>query len=172
VFNIRCRHDNITPNSIKLNTTVGGNKAKTILKKAEKALLRERIFHCAFTIKKLEIERDRMEVEFYNILDPEVVTRTRTFLMEVRKRESDKCKARQIKKFENLKVKSGGNPLNNVGENIKDRWVINASSRTLSDSEQHVLTRGLKFAVTPSKLPINELITSTEDACFNLCVVK
>ena len=41
VYNKRCRHYDLTPPSVKLNTTIRGNKAVTIIHKAERALLIE-----------------------------------------------------------------------------------------------------------------------------------
>ncbi len=51
---------------------------------------------------------------------------------------------------------------------MKERWVINKSSRELSQPEIKVLQRGLSFAVSPTKLPIVEFITSVEKACHLL----
>ena len=43
VFSLRCRDLNLTPSSIKLRCPVNTKKAKDIIKRAEKALIRERI---------------------------------------------------------------------------------------------------------------------------------
>ena len=48
------------------------------------------------------------------------------------------------------------------------KWVTNCSQRILSDPELSVLKKGLKFALTPKKLPVVDLITATESACRNL----
>ena len=48
-----------------------------------------------------------------------------------------------------------------------DRWVKNYSDRNLSDDERAVLAKGLNFAVTPTKLPVVDIITSTETAIRN-----
>ena len=50
-------------------------------------------------------------------------------------------------------------------EAVKDRRAINISSRSFTDQEVPLLSKGLNFAVAPSKLPMNELITSVEKAC-------
>jgi hypothetical protein len=86
-------------------------------------------------------------------------------------REGEKCRGRQKAKFEKLKVKTGEDLHQSGGNevaNIKQRWVINHSNRTLSDSEYKVLSRGLKFAVTPRELPTWDIITSTEQACYQI----
>ncbi len=48
------------------------------------------------------------------------------------------------------------------------RWVKNCSDRILSDCELLIMRKGLNFAVTPQKLPVDELVTATESACRNL----
>ena len=168
VYNKRCRHDNLTPPSIKLNTTMNGRKVEAIIHKAEQALLRERTQQCIFTIKKLKIELEEFENNFYGKLEtePEVAQRAKMFLADLYTRESEKCKWRQKDKFLKLKTKTQGKIDDNTGENIKERWVVNRSSRTLSEDENKLLMRGLKFAITPTKLPIYELVTATEEACY------
>ena len=48
---------------------------------------------------------------------------------------------------------------------IKQRWLRNLSSRQLTASEESVLKRGLNFAVTPSKIPVVDMIVGIETAC-------
>ena len=43
-------------------------------------------------------------------------------------------------------------------------WVINLSSRTLSDAETTLLKKGLNFAVTPTNIPATEIIAKVETA--------
>ena len=50
---------------------------------------------------------------------------------------------------------------------FSDGWK-NCSDRILSDPELSVLAKGLNFAVTPAKLPIVDIVTTTEVACLNL----
>ena len=42
------------------------------------------------------------------------------------------------------------------------KLVINLSSRTLNPTELQVLALGLNYAISPSTIPVNEIITSTE----------
>jgi hypothetical protein len=91
----------------------------------------------------------------------------KSFLKNMFTRESEKCKWRQKDKFDRLKSKQRSTEKGVVlgDQTIKDRWVINKSSRQLSEHEHKLLQRGLKFAVTPNKLPVFEFITTTEEAC-------
>ena len=45
---------------------------------------------------------------------------------------------------------------------------MNLSDRPLSDSERSVLMKGLNVSVTPSKIPVDEIVAATELACNQL----
>jgi hypothetical protein len=147
-----------------------GKKAKQIVLKAERALLRERIFHCGFTIHKLQIQRKELEDEIHDIVG-ELMAEVKDFMASVRMREAAKCRERQKLKFDKLKSKFRGDGHTTSREEeakLKERWVINRSDRTLSNDECKVLSRGLKFAVTPREVPTYDIITSTEEACYRI----
>ena len=46
----------------------------------------------------------------------------------------------------------------------KTNWVINLSSRSLSDAEKALLKKGLNFTVTPANIPATEIIAKVEAA--------
>ena len=46
----------------------------------------------------------------------------------------------------------------------KSKWVINLSSRWLSDAEVSLLQKGLNFAVTPTSIPATEIVAKVESA--------
>ena len=50
----------------------------------------------------------------------------------------------------------------------KINWVINLSSRSLSDAEKALLKKGLNFAVTPANIPATEIIVKVEAAVRQL----
>ena len=86
------------------------------------------------------------------------------------KHRFEEAKERQIIKYNKLRnnkrqqasMEDKGNIIN------KDRWVHNLSQRVITNSEEDVLKLGLNFAVTPTKLPVNEIVASTELACQSL----
>ena len=43
-----------------------------------------------------------------------------------------------------------------------NRLVVNLSSKSLSDQQQRVLAKGLKFAPTPKSIPVKEIVTNLE----------
>ena len=51
---------------------------------------------------------------------------------------------------------------------IKKKWVINLSSKPLSDGEQSLLQKGPKFAVSSPKVPVTEYIAVTKRICNEL----
>lgn len=57
-------------------------------------------------------------------------------------------------------------------DTIKNRWVINKSSKPLDPVSTSLLRKGLNFAVTPKEILTEEIITATEMACKNLDELK
>ena len=55
-----------------------------------------------------------------------------------------------------------------VPDIIRKKWVINLSSKPLSNGEQSILQKGPKFAVSSSKVPITEYIAVTKRICDEL----
>ena len=75
---------------------------------------------------------------------------------------SEETKTRQQNKFERLVSKDSGNASPSPYEINTDRWVVNLSDRPISDDERSILSKGLNFAVTPTSIPIAEIIAGTE----------
>ena len=84
-----------------------------------------------------------------------------------------KTKTRHIGKLDTLIKKqkytglSTNSELDLSGTQLK-RWVINRSDRTLTDTETRVLARGLNFAISPEKVPVEDFIVAAETACQKL----
>ena len=51
---------------------------------------------------------------------------------------------------------------------VKSRWVINRSEVELSESQHSLLSRGLNFAIAPTKIPTFDFVTSIEKACKHI----
>ena len=58
----------------------------------------------------------------------------------------------------------------NSGSTLKDKWVLNLSSKELSALERSGLEKGLKFAVAPSKIPTAEIAAAVEEGISRLNV--
>ena len=52
--------------------------------------------------------------------------------------------------------------------NTKDRWVVNLSSKPLSQVERRLLTHRPNFAVTSRSPPIIQCVTAIEEVCQKL----
>jgi len=50
----------------------------------------------------------------------------------------------------------------------QEKWVMNLSSRSLTENERSLLMKGLNFSVTPSKIPVADIVAATEYACSQL----
>ena len=61
-----------------------------------------------------------------------------------------------------------GSPRGNSLENTNPKWVINLSSKPLTQAQRSVLAKGPYFVVTPRHSPNLEYITTIEVACNKL----
>ena len=73
----------------------------------------------------------------------------------------------QIKKFNFLK-RTPAYRNTPVPDIIKKKWVINLSSKPLTDGEQSLLQKGPKFALSSSRLLLTEYIAVTKKICHEL----
>ena len=69
-----------------------------------------------------------------------------------------KTKTRQKRKFEVLVQRNDPRP------QTKARWIVNLSSKTLSDDQKRVLSHGMNFAPAPRKIPVPEIVSTVESA--------
>ena len=76
-------------------------------------------------------------------------------------------KSHQIKKFTYLQKQPRyrNTPVPDI---IRKKWVINLSSKPLSNGEQSLLQKGPKFAVSSSKVPLTQYIAVTKRICDEL----
>ena len=92
-----------------------------------------------------------------------------------RKSESEfrKTKWRHQQKLERLQETST-KPRRNTAENVElggeqlKKWVVNLSKYKLTKPQESVLAKGLNYAPTPDKIPVEDYIVATELACQKL----
>ena len=149
---------------VRLKSNIKGTKAGEVVNKAEKRLLNIRIAQCNFTIRKLEDERDQ--------LLEDICKQTEDLRQEITDHINNiyewmhtKTKDKQQAKFDRLREKNVNTTQEDTTVVDTDRWVINLSSKMLDEHENEVLKKGLNYAVVEPKIPITEIITSTEQAC-------
>ena len=56
----------------------------------------------------------------------------------------------------------------NSGSSLKDKWVMNLSSKEISAQERGGLEKGLKFAIAPRKIPTAEIVAAVEESISQL----
>ena len=79
----------------------------------------------------------------------------------------EKVKQRHTDKFKLLTERNINKEPDLKGTQLK-RWVINLSKYQLSINQTQVLAKGLNFAVTPDKVPIDDYVVATEQASWSL----
>ena len=169
-FSLHCKHQSITPVSLRLSSTVKGNKANNILRRAEKGLLNVRVGQIVNKLDRLDGDKQRLNDIISNTsgLPDEVISEVRSRTSTSQLKAHELSKTRQRSKFATLVAKQRTSENKNIASECIDKWVKNCSKRLLNDPELCVLAKGLNFAVAPSKAPVAEFITTTESACRNL----
>ena len=161
-FDVRCSRFKMTPTSISVTTNVTGARAQHIVKKAELQLLGVRIRQCTYTIKKLNesLTTDKQQLEA--ILNSDEMAETERPLTAAQRHTFGETRSRQQSKFERLYNKSVAKKEVTDTDIVTNRWVMNLSDRQISDDERSMLSKGLNFAITPTTLPVVEIIAGTE----------
>ena len=169
-FNVRCVHNDVTPNSIRLKSSVKGDTAQKILRKTEKKLTNLRISQCTYTINKLEDRKKDLEDKLISQLTDEQGQEAKAFIAHAQSQVFESTKTRQREKFQRL-LQQKTPSLSTNGDkytHITNRWVVNISDIRLEPEAESLLKKGLNYAVTPKNLPVDDYITATELACKQL----
>ena len=167
VFTLRCRDESVTPNSLKLRCPIRTHKARDIIAKAEKALVRERIRTINNKLKDFREKADTLTDELENTVPADTKSHIISHVTRARDRTYEQTKSQHVRKLEAILSKRKSAKKEDVdlsGTQLK-KWVVNVSKYDLKDAESKVLSRGLNFAVAPEKVPKEEYVVATEEAC-------
>ncbi|XP_072033096.1 uncharacterized protein [Amphiura filiformis] len=176
VYSLRCRDQKLTPPSLKLRCPVNTNKAKDIIKRAEKGLIRERIRVVNNKIKNLKAKKDQLKDDVNNEIPAEsdLGQKIERHLATVSETTYQDTKRRHLQKLEILTKKAAANnkkfhdsAIDLSGSQLK-KWVVNLSKYKLNAAQTSVLTKGLNYAISPPKIPAEEFVLATELACKHL----
>ena len=172
IFLLRCLKEDLIPVSIRLKSNISTPKAKQIIRKAEKALLNERIRTINNTITMATTKRDTCINNLLEVFPTEIMEECKRFIDLRREAYFTKVKMRQLAKLERLCHKNRGGCSNNkdggqggkernalrftsntedrdgTETNNNNRWVVNLSGQPLDEAEIKVLTHGPNFAIT------------------------
>ena len=147
--------------------TIFNFPGKKIICRTHRSILNSRVRHCNRIIKKLQTHIDKIKDNIKNKFNNkdfkdivEVIHKSKEKVFKITKN----C---QIKKFNYLQQQPRYRNVP-VPDIIRKKWVINLSSKPLSNGEQSILQKGPKFAVSSSKVPITEYIAVTKRICDEL----
>ena len=132
------------------------------MKRAEKALLNERIRPVNNTINMLKTQIDTCMEQLETRLEERVMEDCKVFIKNKREARHNNTKVRQILKFEQLchknKIQGGHSNYHekqdgcsNVqeGGEIQQKWVINTTYIALTEAQESLLAHGPNYAVVP-----------------------
>ena len=108
VFSLRCRDLSLTPSSLKLKCPVNTNRAKDIIKRAEKALTRERIHVLINKIATLKTQKEQLEKKVFDEIPPvsDLGQKIAKHIETVKESRYTETKTRHLKMLSNLVKKS------------------------------------------------------------------
>ena len=181
-FTLRCLSKGLVPVSICLQKNVKTPKGLQIIKRAERALLNERVRSINNTLNMLRHQRDTCIDQLRRVLSNEWMDKCKEFI-EVRREQHLKTMNRQKEKFnrllDRLQVREGkcatlhgghdGNHSNltrhnNALENRRENnWVRNLSTTPLTQHQVKALSNGPNYAIVPKVPPVGEYITTIEN---------
>ena len=150
-FTLRCIKEDIMPVSIRLKSNIKTPKGHHIIRKAEKALLNERIRLVNDTIAMLNIQANACKHHLENILDRESMEECIGFIKEKRELRHFKTQEQQKLKFERLcqknikkegdhsNIQHGNHDQRDVNNRPEDR---NNMSETTNTNTDHTEANG------------------------------
>ena len=140
---------------------------RRIICRTHRSILNSWVRHCNRIINKLQTHINKIKTnikskssnkDFMDIVN--VIHKSKEKVFKITKN----C---LIKKFNHLQQQPRYRNMP-VPDIIRKKWVINLSSKPLSDGEQSILQKGPKFAVSSSKVPLTEYIAVTKRICDEL----
>ena len=167
-FNLRCLSQNIVPKGVKLNIKQFSTfQERKIICKTHRSILNSRVRQCNKIIDKLQSQISKIKTKNNNKCSNKDFVDISSIIIKSREKVFKITKNCQIKKFTYLQEhpRYRNTPVPDV---IRKKWVINLSSKPLSDGEQSLLQKGPKFAVSSSKVSLTEYIAVTKRICDEL----
>ena len=174
--------------SINLKKNITTPKGLQIIKRAERALLNERVRSINNTLNMLRYQRDTCIDQLRRVLSNEWMDKCKEFIEVGREQQHLKTMNRQKEKFNRLldrqQVREGkctalhggheGNHSNlirhnNALENRRENTCVrNLSTTSLTQDQVKALSNGHNYAIVPKVPPVGEYITTIENVCNQL----
>ena len=185
-FSFRCLSNDVILVSIRLKSNIKTPKGQEIIRKTEKALLNERICSINNSIYMFSLQLDTCKTELEKKIKEEDLKNCKEFIEARREARHYKTMIRQKQKLERLchknSSKRGGHsnlhgnhtctntenlgisPVNDTCNTNTSKWVINISSKLLTQAQEKLLAHGPNYAVVPRSPPKTEYIAAIEQA--------
>ncbi len=125
--------------------------------------MKARIHICHEQIRSTKQDITRINENLKQRISADSFTLLSRFLNYRARAVQNNIKERHQKKFQNLNEE---NPPETTVD--KSKWVINLSSKPLSQHERAILNKGPKFAPTPCQIPHKDIVAEVEAAITNL----
>ena len=109
IFTLRCIHKDLIPVSIKLKSTLKTERAKKIVRKADKDLLHARVNAINSILDNVGKQTELCRSQLVSILSTQRLRECQGFIEKVGKIRFTKVKQRQLNRFKNLLNKKEGN---------------------------------------------------------------
>ena len=140
---------------------------RKIICKTHRSILNSRVRQCNKIIDKLQSQISKIKTSIKNKCNNKDFIDISNIINKSREKVFKITKNHQIKKFNYLQdhPRYRNTPVPDI---IRKKWVINLSSKPLSNGEQSLLQKGPKFAVSSSKVPLTEYIAVTKRICDEL----
>ena len=170
-FSLSCKRHSVFPVSLAITCPVKGARADAILQRTKKALLRERVRQTIMAIRNIQKDIHEAMSHFTNTVDAETLHEAKQRLVSVENSTFNKTRQKQKTKLEKLlstqsSLATESHLVTRLDEDeaksTKERWVVNASSKQLTNAHKSILQQGLAFAPTPISAPTVDLIVAVE----------
>ncbi|GJQ73674.1 hypothetical protein Trydic_g14012 [Trypoxylus dichotomus] len=160
----RCRDQNVTPTFVKIQHHIRSTTARKIIHRTENALTRERVRYTYHELNQISTPLFDLHLELSKLLHEYLWKTIDEISYEHSEHHFNTVTKKHVKKFEKLKPKK----TNTQPELYICKTVINLSTLQLSHEQAKVLAKELNFAVAPTRIPKEEIITQVECAIRRL----
>ena len=168
-FNHRCKENYVLPSSLRFRPSLRSAKGYKLMVRTGFSFLKLRIDECHSSILRLRALFSRSLSEHSALINNSETSWVEEFCGSKELQTFTKQREKHARKFRHL---LSNRSLVDSGSSLKDKWVMNLSSRELSALERSGLDKGLKFAIAPRKIPTAEIVVSVEESISQLNDVR
>ena len=163
-FLTRCIKNRVVPKDLRVRPPVPTKGARRVAELASMRFLRERIRLIQKAKGDAKKDTESTAQSITSALSTNDANRILEQIKTNTQRVFNTTKDRHKQRFEKLIREKKQATVSPVDTPYVDKanWVVNLSSRSLSDAEKALLKKGLNFAVTPANIPATEIIAKVK----------